>query len=544
MKYGYMNYLSCMFILIIVVALPSLNVPMQSDDYSYLYKGLSFNEHYAHYMDWSGRVVADYISPLLLSTMPHTAYSLVNACAFSVLIILISSIPILRFECNSRRVALFSVFATFSMYWISNPNLGQTSFWIVGSANYMWTNMLIATSLSIIFYCIRMQRNRYELLFISSLLAGCTNENTSIVFVGLVIFICIYERPGKLFSTSIISGSLIGCMILLLAPGNYKRATFFGEWQTLSFAQKIFFHFSDRFPSAMGGYWQVYIFIFSALICIGILGVKNKSKLIYSLAFFIAAVMSNAAFALSPGMPARALNGSLCFLLISASFLLSDISYKSNKTVTGILTLSSTFLLFYLLPSYLLFNDAMRQTMAQVNVRERIIHKSIQQGVADINIPGFYFTRLIKESDRFDTFQSSDIARYYKVSSINQYPVRFNYAQIIDGMHNINVPFYGGANIVGIKFYTDSLGMDKHFLIEFDKNVSEYLSDDDALILHFNYDKGFVNRDSKLVIDEIDGRYFFSKDLNNIRINDVGSITIGIYDTKNNRNKFLENILI
>ncbi|HDT2572452.1 TPA: hypothetical protein QHO33_002235 [Citrobacter freundii] len=534
------NYIICFAILLVIIAIPSVNVPMQSDDYSYMFKGLSPHLHYVQYIEWSGRVVADYISPLLLSTMPHFAYSIVNAAAFSALIILIAYIPVARFGFTTSKAISLSILLIFMIYWVANPNLGQTSFWIVGSANYMWTNMLIALSLSLIFFCIRNQKNRYVLLFISTLIAGCTNENTSLVFVAIVVFICIYEKPGKLFSMSVISGSVIGAAIILLAPGNMKRASFFGEWQNLSFAQKVFYHFTERFPPAMADYWQLYIVAFSVLICICLSGAYNKRNFIFSLVFLIAAILANAAFVLSPGMPPRAFNGSLCFLLISLSFLLYDLSHSINKLSVAIMSLTSAFILFYFVPSYILFNDAMRQAMKQYEIRERLIITARDSGIQNVKIPEFYFTTLVKDSDKFDTFQSIDLAKYYKVSSIEGYNPGFNYAQIDGDWKGFRKPFFDGANLTGIKFYSEGLGMHNVMLIEFDKNVELLKGPSDSLILHFNYkDKsGFLNKDTNLTIKEINGRYFFVMGTNGVNLDKIGSISIGIYDTEKQIEKF------
>lgn len=42
--------------------------PIHSDDYRYALLGVSFDAHLNHYLTWSGRVVADYVSALLLAT--------------------------------------------------------------------------------------------------------------------------------------------------------------------------------------------------------------------------------------------------------------------------------------------------------------------------------------------------------------------------------------------------------------------------------------------------------------------------------------------
>ncbi|WP_407707109.1 DUF6056 family protein [Aeromonas veronii] len=45
----------------------SIFVPMHSDDYFYFNLGLGLTEHLNHYMNWSGRILADYISSIILT---------------------------------------------------------------------------------------------------------------------------------------------------------------------------------------------------------------------------------------------------------------------------------------------------------------------------------------------------------------------------------------------------------------------------------------------------------------------------------------------
>ena len=290
----------------------------------------------------------------------------------------------------------------------------------------------------------------------------------------------------------------------------------------------------------MADYWQLYIIAFSVLICICLSGSYNKRNFIFSLVFLIAAILANAAFVLSPGMPPRAFNGSLCFLLISLSFLLYDLSHSINKLSIVIMSLASAFILFYFAPSYILFNDAMKQAMKQYEIREKLIISARDSGEKTVKIPEFYFTTLVKESDKFDTFQSIDLAKYYKISSIEGYNAGFNYAQINGDWKHFKKPFFDGANLTGIKFYSEGLGMQNIMLIEFDKNVELLKGSSDSLILHFNYkdNSDFLNKDTSLVIKEINGRYFFVMGVNGINIDKIESISIGIYDTERKVEKF------
>ncbi|WP_262379197.1 DUF6056 family protein, partial [Klebsiella pneumoniae] len=130
--------LLAMYVLTSAIA---LNTPMHSDDYTYAITGIGIESHFKHYFTWSGRIVADYVSGLLLS-VDHTYRSLINATALPILSLLIAKISSYSFETKKYQISFFGLFI-FLVYWLSNTNLGQTTFWVVGSANYIWTNIFI-----------------------------------------------------------------------------------------------------------------------------------------------------------------------------------------------------------------------------------------------------------------------------------------------------------------------------------------------------------------------------------------------------------------
>lgn len=50
--------------------------PIHSDDYRYYLLGISPESHFHHYMTWSGRIIADYTSALILYTRSQLVYSI------------------------------------------------------------------------------------------------------------------------------------------------------------------------------------------------------------------------------------------------------------------------------------------------------------------------------------------------------------------------------------------------------------------------------------------------------------------------------------
>ena len=113
-------------------------VPIHSDDYSYYQLGLSLKSHIEHYLGWSGRFITDYISSLLLNLLTRPVYMAVNSFVLLTVMVLVSVLPSFvrnRGEIIHRGSSVI-LWLVFVLYWVANPDLGQTSFWVVGSANY------------------------------------------------------------------------------------------------------------------------------------------------------------------------------------------------------------------------------------------------------------------------------------------------------------------------------------------------------------------------------------------------------------------------
>lgn len=529
----------CFAIIFLIVLAPSLYVPMQSDDYSYYLMGLSPSAHLEHYLGWSGRVVTNIISTALLSTMPHYAYESLNSIAFALLVIFITIVPISDEKQSKISFAVRSSFV-FVLYWIANPNLGQTSFWIVGSANYMWTNMFIAAFFAYLLRAINKSDYNAFSLGVLSFLAGCSNENTAIVVVIITVFIMFFEKTSRNMKLVAISGTVIGALLLILAPGNRIRASHFEYWNSIGFLQKIQIQFFDRFPQAVSEYWQVYLVLIAALVVSAFAGTLRKKTIIYMTIFFTASILANAAFLGSPVLPPRSMNGALCFLLISTAFVMNDAVKAGGIFERGMLIAVGSLCAFYFLPSYYLFNMAMHATSEQAKIREKIVLTAKDNGEFDVKIPEFYFPQLAKYYDRFDTYHSKALARYYGVKSTEMFRIGFDYSQINKAESiSVDKPFLDGFSLKKIYIYSENLGIKNMALLEFSGPINKKTAPGDKIFMHI-YRKGhtgFTNADVDAYPTVVDGRYFTWKDIKSVKLSEIESIEIGIYNAKSQKRK-------
>lgn len=165
--------------------------PIHSDDYRYALIGLSFDAHLHHYLTWSGRLVADYTSALLLASESRIFISMMTGLAVVAFCYLIVKTPDGTLKWKKYDAVTFTLI--FLTFWVANPNIGQTVFWVVGSANYLWTNLFVAAWLWNL-YRIQMRReNTRVVMLLLGVLAGCSNESVAPFVVGLALLAIIYD---------------------------------------------------------------------------------------------------------------------------------------------------------------------------------------------------------------------------------------------------------------------------------------------------------------------------------------------------------------
>lgn len=522
------------YLLVLYIA---IFTPMQSDDFPYSQIGLSVSKHYAHYMNWSGRVVADYVSTLLLSTNSHIITAIINSAGSIVLVYLISLLPFSLTGDRSvkKRCALFTFI--FLLYFIANPNLGQVMFWVVGSANYTWTNIFILLSINLMLSELRKGSNEaipLTLLFIASILGGVSNENTCITFVLINLCALLYFRfnAGKFPLAIIVSlcGSFIGSCIMLLAPGNYVRASDpnLEAWRNSHIFRKWMRLIYDTMPDVMAHNWVALVVLI--VISIGLIASTNINKKSIHLAFiFIAAfIISNAVMIASPGYAERTMNGQFIFLLCSVSLIASNISEK-----VGIIPASAAFasMVVYFIPQYYSIITTYKVAYRQHEVRESLIHEAHDKGLKELSIPAFFPVGLLKKSDMFDDYTSRHMAGYYDMHKITSYPVGFDYSSAWEKCKfPVNKTIYKNATIKCVYYYKNPIKGFTVVIAEFDRNLN---MNNDVKAFVKPIVKGKIkdkNTSMPIRTVNINGRYFSYTRIP--KIIDFNHISVGAYNTK------------
>ncbi|WP_370606416.1 DUF6056 family protein [Citrobacter werkmanii] len=485
--------LAICFTLTLLVA---LNTPMHSDDYLYALKGLSFESHIKHYTKWSGRVVSDYISPALL-LMPHWLRATFNSLA---LVVLICAVVI--FGKQGRNIDTkdsLSVLLIFILYYISNSNLGQTTFWIVGSANYLWTNMFIVC----FFLCVKRNVNIFATSFFA-FLAGCSNENTSIVVVILtatyLAFQFIIKKEDYRKTIWYLAMNISGCLLLLLSPGNVERAKFFDSWYSKPLASRLFEHVTYRIPAMAEHFWSLLLVmaVISILFSLKHNHTNNRLNInsALSLVFVVASIASMLVMFAAPSYPPRSGNGTLVLLMLSLSLILGKTAVDDNKNIIlcGIsLVILSTMPFFA--PAYYLMHKEYSNTFEQDKVRMELIDRLKREGRSNFKIPNFFFGTLSSDSYKFDLYHNKwSYGAFFGVNSIEGGYSNFDYSSILNSKSiDVNKELLPKQAILK-RIYVSKKG---YLIFITNRNMSLPDNGNDKLFIHAYYkdNAGFKNYD-------------------------------------------------
>ena len=329
-------------ILICFTALYSLNrlTPIISDDFAYLFiygeegritsiKDI-IHSQVNHYYMWGGRSVVHFIAQILLM-LPTDVADLLNTLVY------LSYIFLIYLHIKGRTKNSIFLFLTVNLgVWFSQPVIGDTIFWLTGSANYLWgTWLILLFLLPFRLYTGRVSRPILQAfysmcIFTLGILAGWTNENTAAAMLVIVIGFFIYYRSHKwsipVWAIAGFAGAIIGFIIMIAAPGNFVRAGESTSFSLYNLSYRLFM-------------WTLTFFYYSGpLFLITLISIitfsrfsrgdkKDKMKLV--LIYAVAAIAAVYAMLASPTFPRRALFGVVTFLIIAIGICFYNLNYKN-----------------------------------------------------------------------------------------------------------------------------------------------------------------------------------------------------------------------
>lgn len=529
-------YFSVCAIFLSVIYVLNYYTPLQSDDYGYAILGFNLEAHLHHYLTWSGRVVADFISPALLQI--NNKFLIAAIQTFGVLLVLLL---ISRFDNKAKSLYILSVISI--VFFLSHPSFGQSNLWIVGSANYLWTSVLyIFVAKEVIGYAQNKKIN--PVVYPASLLAGCTNENASLALIGIILLgaLCSFIKTKRIDYKllSILILTIIGAIFLLATPGNETRMMdpSFAQWRSLSLIEKIDLHIFHRMPDVFKSSKLAYIIaIASILLCVRIEQPKlitregRPTDLLISVVLLFASVGCSLVMVFSPAFPDRAKTPSFIFCIMSIAYSLNYLRHEilNNRIIKTLYV--TTFIVF--IAESISVVSVYHSINLQNSMRLKLIAESKNE--TKTLIPEFYFKPMPSSTYIFDTWTNFDaMSKYYNKNNIVAYGTIFDYSVIDDDNFKIHdsSDMLTKSGLKGIYIYTEKYTFNTVFLFEL--THQERLSElpNQRFFFHITDIAGnYHNYDFDPNYTYVNDRVFLYAKLDNMPSWYIKSVSFGSFDS-------------
>ena len=319
----------------------NVHTPLMQDDYDYSFSwatgqplrsiGDVFASQMVHYRLWGGRSVTHSIVQLfLLAGKP--VFNVFNALAFLLLLIEIVTLSGKSPE-NFKwdiPVAMFFLFCLSYFGWVF--------LWLDGACNYLWGSLLALLPLFI--WKKREQDGSLSkgAAIISMLilfLSGWTNENSACgIFLTQVIVLFLghlrKKRRVSFLDIIMLLFQLAGILFLLLAPGNFVRASVH-SFSLMELAMRpvriLYYYIRFDWPAIL-----LWVFACASSVMRGTFSIWDRKLLLASL-------LSALALAVSPEVSDRSFL--ICYVLLLADALsMLTLGKKGRMIMTSVLSLA------------------------------------------------------------------------------------------------------------------------------------------------------------------------------------------------------------
>jgi len=388
-------------LLAVAAAFYALNVLtcLYADDFSYTYTFAVTEGKYRisnlyelflsqrnHYLVMNGRTVVHTLAQLFLM-WGKPVFNVLNTVAFVALGILIYR----HGHGRSGELRPAYLFCAFGVLWVATPSFGESFLWLVGSCNYLFGILLILVALLPVTRGLDegfapMAAWKTALYFVLCVLAGWTNENNSVALV--VIFLCCViwllatrqKVPAWVWVGLI--GSVIGCLLLLLSPGEATRLANSGGFGGLRTWLHRFVSISVHLLFCLNIWLGVMIGNFAK----GLYQKRPRKALLKIGIFFLAGLASTYSMILSPQFPTRTWSGPVVFFTITLIALFQwvepqPVKISRRETVVGVAVI-----LLMIAGTYVWAVQDLNETRHAVQQREAYIAEELAAGHREITL--------------------------------------------------------------------------------------------------------------------------------------------------------------
>lgn len=390
-----------------------------------------FGSMKTHWLVWGGRVVVHYLLQFAFM-IGKDFFNIINSIMFVLLGFLIY-----KHINNTKEIKLSYLILIYATIFIFVPQPASTIMWKSGSANYLWSSVLIL-SMTLILKKHYDNNNSIKdtwlnliLLFPFSLIIGCTNENTGCALIIVeILFLIAYKKKHKCIPKwikGVLIGTIIGYIFLVSSPGNIKRTDIM--YPQISYGIENIFDYILKITRLSYKYLKEIII---AVTITSVILYKEKDDVkkalenhFLQIAFLILALISIYSLIISPAYPERCWFFSFVYFIIVIGLNINKLQIK-KEIIDKLIIILMIVLSIGAISEYSSAYYYIGETYEEVSKQVADIKRQKQQGKKNIRVHG-----ISQPEGKYNAFVdngyiNSDpdnwinvwIAQYYEVDSI------------------------------------------------------------------------------------------------------------------------------
>ena len=340
-----------------IIAFLSYRMPYITDDQLHMHSFLTGEEITSpamifpsvmyYYNTWGGRALSMIVIQFVLM-FPRILYGITNGAVFALLANVIYAYTHAgrsdgqRVEGSDETPELFTLPVIYLFLWFFMPVMAEDMLWSTGSITYLWTNTLIMAFL-LIYYrdFIGIEGTGKTVpariagvvgMTLLGFAAGQSNESASCATIVILFAYAVWSVRAKhrldIDKLMGIIGCVIGCVLLLLAPGNLIRA---GEVNAGAGAGSTLMTYAYRIARETF-FMGILLFIPFAIGLILSLADRSWKK---SMLFWIAAIVSIYVMTFSAGFANRIYQFPFILIVTAAAISVRSLLEKISDRASG-----------------------------------------------------------------------------------------------------------------------------------------------------------------------------------------------------------------
>jgi len=379
----------------IAIYIYNLFTPYMSDDLLFergLYHSVAdvFKQEYWQYMNWNGRSVLQIILKFSM-LMPKSIFNVLNSLCYVVTMLMV------YWNIKGRKQYDIFLYVLINLcVWNFCVDFSQTILWVAGACNYLWGIFIILGFITLYRHYLQKGNSIGNkvlagiLLFLTGLLAGWGNENTSGGMILIVLLLTagyFYEnkKVEKVMLSGII-GSVIGFMFLLLAPGNAVRSDMVTAGEEYS-GIAVYISRGLKVLKAIDQYLLIYMIVICLLGAYFYYSKKYKLMEFVEVAIFAFASLATAGVLIMTAEPMpRAYFGANIYMMIAALQMVQMIRKEDTLLIslkTGGIIAATIAMMFV----YVEEGANLVRIMRETTTREAYILEERAEGESDLTLP-------------------------------------------------------------------------------------------------------------------------------------------------------------